>query len=68
MSRPIRRKKPELVYSDGIPTAVILDIQEYREMLERMEDAADLRYLERLRKKPVKMRSFDEFLAERAEK
>jgi hypothetical protein len=33
------RKSPEIVYRDGKPTAVIIDINEYQEMLERLEGA-----------------------------
>jgi len=37
------KKKPEIILRDGKPRAVILDIKEYQEMLERLEDAEDLR-------------------------
>jgi prevent-host-death family protein len=37
-----KRKKPEIILRDGKPTAVILDIEEYREMLERLEDLEDI--------------------------
>jgi PHD/YefM family antitoxin component YafN of YafNO toxin-antitoxin module len=59
-------KRPELVYRNGKPAAVILDIDEYREMLERLEDAEDLRVLRRMRAKPLKLRKLDEFLAARS--
>ncbi len=36
-------RKRELVYRDGKPAAVILDIAEYEELLERAEDLDDLR-------------------------
>lgn len=55
---------PEVVLRDGKPVAVILDIEEYRELLERLEDAEDLRELERMRLEGVEYRSLDEFLAE----
>jgi prevent-host-death family protein len=38
-----RRKDPEIVMRGGKPAAVILDIEEYRELLERLEDAEDLK-------------------------
>jgi PHD/YefM family antitoxin component YafN of YafNO toxin-antitoxin module len=41
-----KRKNPEIILKDGKPRAVILDIDEYQEMLERLEDAEDLRVLE----------------------
>lgn len=34
---------PGVIVRDGKPVAVILDIEEYREILERLEDAEDLR-------------------------
>ncbi|MDY6952288.1 MAG: type II toxin-antitoxin system Phd/YefM family antitoxin [Thermodesulfobacteriota bacterium] len=61
-----KRKAPEIVFRGGKPSAVILDIEEYRELLERLEDAEDLRMLEDMRKKPLKFRSLDSFLEEYA--
>lgn len=56
----------QLVVKDGEPSAVILGIDEYREMLERPEDVEDLRLLERMRKRPLSFRKLEEFLAERS--
>jgi PHD/YefM family antitoxin component YafN of YafNO toxin-antitoxin module len=53
----------EVVYRNGKPAAVILDIEEYRELLERLEDSEDLRILKRMRTKPLKFRKLDDFLA-----
>ena len=53
----------EVVYRNGKPAAVILDIEEYRELLERLEDAEDLRILKRMRARPLKFRKLDDFLA-----
>jgi hypothetical protein len=39
MAGDMKRKSPEIVYRDGKPTAVIIDINEYQEMLERLEGA-----------------------------
>jgi len=40
--RPVKakrkRKDPEIVMRGGKPAAIILDIDEYRELLERVED------------------------------
>ena len=58
------QQAPQIVYREGKPVAVILDIEVYREMLERLEDAEDLRMLEEMRNKPLSFRSVDEFLAE----
>lgn len=56
------RKTPDFVYRDGRPVAVILDIEEYRELLERLEDAEDLKMLEEMRKRQLHFRELDEFL------
>jgi len=57
-----KRKDPQIVIRGGKPTAVILSIEEYRELLERVEDAEDLRMLKAMRKRPLKFRRFDDFL------
>lgn len=49
----------------GKPAAVILDIGEYREMLERLEDVEDSRTLKAMRKRPLKFRKLEDFLQER---
>ena len=59
-----RRKTPEIVLREGKPAAVILDIDQYQEMLERLEDIEDLRMLEEMRKKPLRFRTLEEFLKE----
>lgn len=50
--RPVKakrkRKDPEIVMRGGKPAAVILDIDEYRELLERVEDADDLKMLKQM--------------------
>ncbi len=56
------RKKPDLIYRDGKPVAVILDIREYEDMLERLEDAEDLQSLRAMRSKPLHFRSLERFL------
>jgi PHD/YefM family antitoxin component YafN of YafNO toxin-antitoxin module len=33
-----KEKEPRIILKDGRPEAVILDIEEYQEMLERLED------------------------------
>jgi PHD/YefM family antitoxin component YafN of YafNO toxin-antitoxin module len=64
MKRKRKKRAPEVVLRVGKPAAVILDIEEYREMLERLEDMEDLKMLEDMRKKPLKFRSLDDFLTE----
>ncbi len=57
-----KRKDPEIVTRGGKPTAVILGIEEYRELLERVEDAEDLKALKAMRKRPLKFRKLEDFL------
>jgi PHD/YefM family antitoxin component YafN of YafNO toxin-antitoxin module len=64
MARKQKKKNPEIVLREGKPAAVILDIDEYQEMLERLEDMEDLKMLEDMRKTPLKFRSLDDFLEE----
>jgi hypothetical protein len=59
-------RKRELVYRDGKPAAVILDIAEYEELLERAEDLDDLRALRRMREHPLHYRSLSEVLGEQS--
>lgn len=49
---------------DGRPSAVILDIDEYQEMLERLEDVEDLKMLEEMRKHALKFRRLEDLLGE----
>lgn len=59
-----KEKAPEIVLREGKPAAVILDIEQYRDMLERLEDVEDLRILREMRKRPLKYRKLDDFLRE----
>lgn len=61
-------KEPEIVLKDGKPARVILDIADYEELLERVEDAQDLEALAALRRKPLSFRKFDDYLAERRQR
>ncbi len=64
MSSKGKKKTPEIILREGKPAAVILDIDEYRGMLERLEDVEDLRMLKRMRKKKLQFRKLDDFLKE----
>lgn len=57
---------PEIVVRDGKAVAVIVGIDEYQEMLEKIEDLEGLRALERLRQEPLEFRPLDDFLKEHA--
>jgi len=60
------RKDPEIVMRGGKPSAVILSIDEYRKLLERVEDAEDLKTLRAMRKRPLKFRKLEDFLKDTA--
>jgi PHD/YefM family antitoxin component YafN of YafNO toxin-antitoxin module len=64
MKGKVKRKNPEIILKEGKPSAVILDIDEYRQMLERLENLEDLNVLKEMRKKPLKFRKLEDFLKE----
>ncbi|MCX7044575.1 MAG: type II toxin-antitoxin system Phd/YefM family antitoxin [Candidatus Sumerlaeota bacterium] len=64
--RKNKKLPPQVVYRNGAPTAVILGIDDYREILERLEDWEDLREMEEIRSKPLSFRSLDEFRLSRS--
>ncbi len=57
-------REPQIVFRGGKPTAVILDIDVYQDLLERLEDVEDLQMLARMREKPLSFRKLDSFLKE----
>jgi PHD/YefM family antitoxin component YafN of YafNO toxin-antitoxin module len=60
--------EPEIVTRKGKPVSVIIPIKDYEELLERIEDAADVAWLKRARRKPFHYRPLEEYLAERKAK
>jgi len=58
------KKPPEIIIKNGKPTAVILDIDAYQDILERLEDIEDLELLKRMRQEPLNFRSLDDILEE----
>lgn len=60
----LSKAKPQVVMKNGKPNAVIIDIRDYQNMLERLEDKEDLADLEKIRKGGLHFRKFDDFLAE----
>ncbi|HXU44969.1 MAG TPA: hypothetical protein VN783_05550 [Thermoanaerobaculia bacterium] len=57
---------PEVVIRDGKPVAVIVEIEEYREMLERLEGIEDLAALQAVRREPLEFHRFEDYLAAQA--
>ena len=64
MRTKTKMKSHEIILKDGEPKAVILDIKEYQEILERLEDMDDLKVLQKIRQKPLRFRKFEEFIKE----
>lgn len=50
------------------PVSVIVPIKDYEELLERVEDAEDIAWLRRARRKPLHYRPLEVYLAERRQK
>ena len=63
MSAPSR--EPEIVTRKGKPVSVIIPIKDYEELLERAEDAEDIAWLKRARRKKPNYRALEDYLAER---
>jgi prevent-host-death family protein len=57
--------EPEIVTRNGKPVSVILPIKKYQEMIERLEDAEDVAWLKKARKKPLHYRPLKEYLTDR---
>lgn len=64
MKTKTAKKRRDVIYRNGKPAAVIVDIAEYREMLERIDDSEDLKTLKKLRGKGLKFRPLEDFLSD----
>jgi prevent-host-death family protein len=60
----IKHRAPQIVLKNGKPSAVILDIDQYRELLDRLEDAEDVEELEKMRRRPLVFTKLEDFLSE----
>jgi PHD/YefM family antitoxin component YafN of YafNO toxin-antitoxin module len=58
-------REPEIVTRNGKPVSVILPIKEYQELLERAEDADDVAWLKRARRRKLHYRPLEDYLAKR---
>jgi hypothetical protein len=59
-----KSKEPVFQYKNGRRSAVLLDIQVYRDLLAALEDAHDAKEVSKRRKRPGQYRPLDELLAE----
>ncbi|MEI6176456.1 MAG: type II toxin-antitoxin system prevent-host-death family antitoxin [Verrucomicrobiota bacterium] len=57
-------QEPEIVTRSGKPVSVILPIEDYQKLLDRLEEAEDAACLTRARNKPLTCRPLTEYLAE----
>lgn len=57
--------KPDIIFREGKPAAVILSIEEYERLLERAEDAHDLKRLREMRKRKLEFTPLSDYRAER---
>ncbi len=64
----MKLKEPEMIYKRGKPTAVILPLARYEELLELAEDAADIAYLKKARQEGMSFRPFSQYVRDRAKK
>ena len=55
--------EPEIVTRKGKAVSVIIPIKDYQELLERVEDADDVAWLRRARRKPLHYRPLADYLA-----
>ncbi len=58
-------KRPDIVYRDGKPAAVIIELNDYEELLEQIEDVEDIAFLKDLRRQPMDFISLEDLLKER---
>ena len=58
------KAEPEIVTKNGKPVSVILPIKKYQEMIERLEDAEDVAWLKRARRKKLHFRPLEVVLAD----
>ena len=56
--------EPEIVTKNGKPVSVILPIKKYQEMIERLEDARDIAWLKKARRKKLHFRPLEDVLAD----
>ena len=60
--------EPEIVTKNGKPVSVILPIKRYQEIMERLEDAEDVAWLKKARRKKLHYRPLEEILADLSKK
>ena len=64
MANDGKKRRLQVIVENGEPSAVIIGIEDYRDMLEQLEDLDDLKDLDQMRKKPLDFKKLDDFLEE----
>ncbi len=59
------QREPEIVTRNGKPVSVIVPIKDYEELLERAEDAEDIAWLKKARRKKLQYRPLEDYLVKR---
>ena len=57
-------KRPEVIYRDNKPVSVIIDLEDYERILERLEDIEDLSFINSIKSETLKFRKLDDFILE----
>jgi len=60
--------EPEIVTKNGKPVSVILPIKRYQEIMERLEDAEDVAWPKKARRKKLHYQPLEEVLADLSKK
>jgi hypothetical protein len=68
VSMKVTPLEPEIITRNGKAVSVILPIKEYAELLERVEDAADVAWLRKARQKQLNYRPLEDYVSEREKK
>ena len=64
MRKILSLKNPQYIIKNGKLTAVIIDIKDYKEILEIAKNIHHSRELKKLRKSKLRFKPFDEFIKE----
>ena len=54
MKTKLLKKTPQIIFQGNKPVSVIVNVNDYVEMLERLEDVEDLKILNEMKKKQLK--------------
>jgi PHD/YefM family antitoxin component YafN of YafNO toxin-antitoxin module len=60
--------EPEIVLRNGKPVSVILSIKVYEKLMERVEAAEDVRWLNKARQRQMQFRPLEDYLLKRKPK